>query len=383
MFDHEAGHALQRDGPDPLRRVLGHIPIADTEVDIADAISRPEDRRHHRPVVALLVAGNTATEGRCRQASGARTQPDGIHRRVERHELHARRSARRRTMLRQHECTASRRGDHDSSGEAEAHPPMLGRPARATPAPPTAGRRSRGHLGHQSLTSTGQGRQRHRRRVRAVLAQQFKIVHINSSLIIAELRDSRVRRRAAGGGRSDRGPAGSLKETFLASYVALTPAYARRARAGSRRRLPETAWPPTVSGSPRPPRRPSVPHQQHQAHGHLSPPTSGEASNTTHSRRRALTRVRGVSASEEASHLSNLIMRAEIDRGRRNFPRTSHPALVQIGTSEYKIKSTKVEMRRRLGHPHPRRVPADVVAEMAIGSRRRSSRHRRDGRPNW
>ncbi|MFI7025714.1 hypothetical protein [Micromonospora sp. NPDC049900] len=36
-------------------------------------------------------------------------------------------------------------------------------------------------------------------------------------------------------------------------------------------------------------------------------------------------------------------------------------------TSEYKIKPIKAEVRRRLGHPHPRRVPAGVVAEMAIG----------------
>ncbi|MGC5033895.1 hypothetical protein [Micromonospora sp. DT229] len=36
-------------------------------------------------------------------------------------------------------------------------------------------------------------------------------------------------------------------------------------------------------------------------------------------------------------------------------------------TSEYKIKPIKVEVRRRLGYPHPRRVPAGVVAEMAIG----------------
>ncbi|MFD6754928.1 hypothetical protein [Micromonospora gifhornensis] len=36
-------------------------------------------------------------------------------------------------------------------------------------------------------------------------------------------------------------------------------------------------------------------------------------------------------------------------------------------SSEYKIKPIKVEVRRRLGYPHPRRVPAGVVAEMAIG----------------
>ncbi|PZG12495.1 hypothetical protein C1I95_25675 [Micromonospora craterilacus] len=36
-------------------------------------------------------------------------------------------------------------------------------------------------------------------------------------------------------------------------------------------------------------------------------------------------------------------------------------------TSEYKIKPIKAEVRRRLGYPHPRRLPAGVVAEMAIG----------------
>ncbi|MEU8158801.1 hypothetical protein [Micromonospora parva] len=36
-------------------------------------------------------------------------------------------------------------------------------------------------------------------------------------------------------------------------------------------------------------------------------------------------------------------------------------------TSEYKIKSIKAEVRRRLGYPHPRRVPAGVRAEVAIG----------------
>jgi hypothetical protein len=36
-------------------------------------------------------------------------------------------------------------------------------------------------------------------------------------------------------------------------------------------------------------------------------------------------------------------------------------------TSEYKIRPIKAEVRRRLGYPHPRRVPAWVVAEMAIG----------------
>lgn len=36
-------------------------------------------------------------------------------------------------------------------------------------------------------------------------------------------------------------------------------------------------------------------------------------------------------------------------------------------TSEYKIKPIKAEVRRRLGYPHPARVPAGVVAEMNIG----------------
>jgi len=36
-------------------------------------------------------------------------------------------------------------------------------------------------------------------------------------------------------------------------------------------------------------------------------------------------------------------------------------------TSEYKIRPIKAEVRRRLGYPHPRRVPAGVRAEMAIG----------------
>ncbi|MEU8332156.1 hypothetical protein AB0J14_35105 [Micromonospora arborensis] len=36
-------------------------------------------------------------------------------------------------------------------------------------------------------------------------------------------------------------------------------------------------------------------------------------------------------------------------------------------TGEYKIKPIKVEVRRRLGYPHPARVPAGVIAEMAIG----------------
>jgi len=36
-------------------------------------------------------------------------------------------------------------------------------------------------------------------------------------------------------------------------------------------------------------------------------------------------------------------------------------------TSEYKIKPIKAEVRRRLGYPHPRRVPAWMYAQMAIG----------------
>ena len=36
-------------------------------------------------------------------------------------------------------------------------------------------------------------------------------------------------------------------------------------------------------------------------------------------------------------------------------------------TSEYKIKPIKAEVRRRLGYPHPQRVPAGVTAEIAIG----------------
>jgi hypothetical protein len=43
------------------------------------------------------------------------------------------------------------------------------------------------------------------------------------------------------------------------------------------------------------------------------------------------------------------------------------PIQVQISTSEYKIKPIKVEVRRRLGYPHPTRVPAGVWAQMAIG----------------
>jgi hypothetical protein len=40
---------------------------------------------------------------------------------------------------------------------------------------------------------------------------------------------------------------------------------------------------------------------------------------------------------------------------------------VQISTSEYKIEPIEAEVRRRLGYPHPARVPAGLVAEMAIG----------------
>ncbi|MGC5054677.1 hypothetical protein ACLQ2S_24860 [Micromonospora sp. DT48] len=36
-------------------------------------------------------------------------------------------------------------------------------------------------------------------------------------------------------------------------------------------------------------------------------------------------------------------------------------------TGEYKIKPIKVEVRRRLGYPHPARVPAGVRADIAIG----------------
>jgi hypothetical protein len=36
-------------------------------------------------------------------------------------------------------------------------------------------------------------------------------------------------------------------------------------------------------------------------------------------------------------------------------------------TSEYKIRPIKAEVRRRLGYPHPARVPAGVYAQMAIG----------------
>jgi hypothetical protein len=36
-------------------------------------------------------------------------------------------------------------------------------------------------------------------------------------------------------------------------------------------------------------------------------------------------------------------------------------------TTEYKIKPIKAEVRRRLGYPHPTRVPAGVCAHVAIG----------------
>lgn len=36
-------------------------------------------------------------------------------------------------------------------------------------------------------------------------------------------------------------------------------------------------------------------------------------------------------------------------------------------TSEYKIKPIKAEVRRRLGYPHPQRIPAGLVAEISIG----------------
>ncbi|GAB3861942.1 hypothetical protein ACFPIJ_47205 [Dactylosporangium cerinum] len=36
-------------------------------------------------------------------------------------------------------------------------------------------------------------------------------------------------------------------------------------------------------------------------------------------------------------------------------------------TAEYKIKPIKAEIRRRLGYQHPQRVPAGVVADIAIG----------------
>jgi hypothetical protein len=36
-------------------------------------------------------------------------------------------------------------------------------------------------------------------------------------------------------------------------------------------------------------------------------------------------------------------------------------------TAEYKIKPIKAEVRRRLGYPHPARIPAGLVAEISIG----------------
>jgi 3'-phosphoadenosine 5'-phosphosulfate sulfotransferase (PAPS reductase)/FAD synthetase len=36
-------------------------------------------------------------------------------------------------------------------------------------------------------------------------------------------------------------------------------------------------------------------------------------------------------------------------------------------TTEYKIKPIKAEVRRRLGYPHPQRIPAGVFAEISIG----------------
>jgi hypothetical protein len=36
-------------------------------------------------------------------------------------------------------------------------------------------------------------------------------------------------------------------------------------------------------------------------------------------------------------------------------------------TTEYKIRPIKAEVRRRLGYPHPTRVPPWVYAQMAIG----------------
>lgn len=68
------------------------------------------------------------------------------------------------------------------------------------------------------------------------------------------------------------------------------------------------------------------------------------------------------------SHPFALIMRPGFDRERKALALdTSNLVLVQISTSEYKIKPIKAEVRRRLGYPHPARVPAGVWAEMAIG----------------
>lgn len=48
-------------------------------------------------------------------------------------------------------------------------------------------------------------------------------------------------------------------------------------------------------------------------------------------------------------------------------PTVTHSGEVRVSTSEYKVKPIKAEVRRRLGYPHPARVPAGVVAQMAIG----------------
>jgi hypothetical protein len=40
---------------------------------------------------------------------------------------------------------------------------------------------------------------------------------------------------------------------------------------------------------------------------------------------------------------------------------------VQRSTSQYKVRPLKQEARRLLGFPHPKRVPAGVYAEQAIG----------------
>jgi len=51
-------------------------------------------------------------------------------------------------------------------------------------------------------------------------------------------------------------------------------------------------------------------------------------------------------------------------------PVLHHPTSIRAivpRTAEYKIRPIKAEVRRRLGYPYPRRVPAWVVAEVAIG----------------
>ncbi|MER7276652.1 hypothetical protein ABT369_19630 [Dactylosporangium sp. NPDC000244] len=48
-------------------------------------------------------------------------------------------------------------------------------------------------------------------------------------------------------------------------------------------------------------------------------------------------------------------------------PNGEHGMARRQCTNEYKIRPIKAEVRRRLGYPHPRRVPAGLVAEMAIG----------------